>query len=282
MIISTKEFFDFFKKEIEDGEDFFLNLLKTVIDNPTRYCGLFRLSNAKMKLVQNITQSKEIKFGNVIEELITQYIEKMGYTNLDKNIGANENKENLLLDQFFSDDNTLYMVEMKIRDDHDSTKKRGQFSNFVKKINLIRNKCPNKSLIAIMWFVDKSLAKNKSYYQYEINNLVIPNTKIFLFYESEFFKILKNGEQAWNELIYLLSEYKKLNSYSEVHVPDFGTSKDILNALLLLDEKYWNKLNSFEEKYIALRKELFSNGDNLIKAKEQRLKLKKDVKGLAR
>lgn len=26
MIISTKDFFDFFKKEIEDGEDFFLNL----------------------------------------------------------------------------------------------------------------------------------------------------------------------------------------------------------------------------------------------------------------
>ncbi len=133
MIISTEEFFDFFKKAIEDGEDFFLNLLKTVIDNPTRYCGLFRLSNAKMKLVQNITQSKEIKFGNVIEELITQYIEKMGYTNLDKNIGTNKSKKNFVLDQFFSDDNTLYIVEMKIRDDHDSTKKRGQFSNFVKK-----------------------------------------------------------------------------------------------------------------------------------------------------
>ncbi len=133
-----------------------------------------------------------------------------------------------------------------------------------------------------MWFVDKSLVKNKNYYQHEINNLVIPNTKIFLFYESEFFKILKNGEQAWNELLYLLSEYKKSYSDNEVHVPDFGTSKDILKALVQLDEKYWNKLNSDEEKYVALRDELFCNGDNLIKAKDHRLKLKKDVKGLMR
>ena len=44
MIISYEEFCDLLVKHIQEGEDFYINLLKTVIDTPSRYCGLFRLS----------------------------------------------------------------------------------------------------------------------------------------------------------------------------------------------------------------------------------------------
>ena len=71
MIISYEEFCDLLVKHIQEGEDFYINLLKTVIDTPSRYCGLFRLSNAKTKLQQNVIQSEEIKFGDVVEELVT-------------------------------------------------------------------------------------------------------------------------------------------------------------------------------------------------------------------
>ena len=43
MIISYEEFCDLLVKHIQEGEDFYINLLKTVIDTPSRYCGLFRL-----------------------------------------------------------------------------------------------------------------------------------------------------------------------------------------------------------------------------------------------
>lgn len=71
MIISYEEFCVLLVKYIQEGEDFYINLLKTVIDTPSRYCGLFRLSNAKTKLRQNVSQSEEIKFGDVVEELVT-------------------------------------------------------------------------------------------------------------------------------------------------------------------------------------------------------------------
>jgi len=46
---------------------------------------------------------------------------------------VNEKGEELSLDQYFTDGKIYYFVEQKVRDDHDSTKKRGQISNLEKK-----------------------------------------------------------------------------------------------------------------------------------------------------
>jgi len=114
MIITYDEFCELLLKRIQEGEDFYLNLLETVIDNPSRYCGLFRLSNAKTKLIQNVTQSKEIKFGDIVEELTTEYLDRLGYKNFNKNLGADGNGDVLNVDQYFTDGNTIFMAEMKI------------------------------------------------------------------------------------------------------------------------------------------------------------------------
>lgn len=270
MIISYDEFCERLLKVIQSGNDFYNDLLKTVIDNPSRYCGLFRLSNAKTKLIQNVTQSNEIKFGDLIEEISTEYINRLGYTNYEKHLGADENGDVLNVDQYFTDGNSIYMVEMKIRDDHDSTKKRGQYSNFQKKIKLIQQKNPNKHLIASMWFVDDGLFKNKNYYKAEMQKEMFPNCELHLYYGGEFFNSLKGGAVAWDELIEILRYYRMDNSNTEVDIPDFGTSPEILNALINLPEKYRNKLNSSSDKYILLRNELFGNGDNISKAKSLR------------
>ena len=60
------------------GDDLNYEILETVLKNPKRYIGLFRVSNAKKKLIQNITQSCEIKFGDFKEEILTIYIADMG------------------------------------------------------------------------------------------------------------------------------------------------------------------------------------------------------------
>ena len=50
------------------GQDLNYQILKTVIENPQRYIGIFRVTSAKTKLIQNITQRCEIKFGDFIED----------------------------------------------------------------------------------------------------------------------------------------------------------------------------------------------------------------------
>ena len=272
MIITYDEFCDLLVKHIQTGQDFYESLLINVIENPSRYCGLFRLSNAKTKLVQNVTQSKEIKFGDIIEELTTEYIERLGYKTFEKNLGQDENGDVLNVDQYFTDGETIFMVEMKIRDDHDSTKKRGQYSNFQKKIKLIKTRNPGKRLDASMWFVDDGLIKNKNYYKEEMSKENFENCTLHLYYGGEFFSSLKGGKQAWDELTYILTEYRMENSTKDVEIPDFGSSVQIFKALVSLSSKYWNKLNSNESQFELLRKELFSSGDNIEKAFIERKK----------
>ena len=271
MIITYDEFCELLEKHIRTGQDFYDSLLINVIENPSRYCGLFRLSNAKMKLMQNVTQSNEIKFGDIIEELTTEYIEKLGYKTLEKKLGKDENGDILTVDQYFTDGNNIYIVEMKIRDDHDSTKKRGQFLNFKKKIELIKSLNKGKNVIASMWFVDDGLKKNKKYYFEEMQK-EDNKSDLHLYYGKEFFSSLKGGDQAWEELTYILTEYRIENSNSDVVIPDFGTSKEVFKALVSLDQKHWDRLTSNTPQYELLRKELFAEGDNIELAKKEREK----------
>ncbi|MBR4485990.1 restriction endonuclease [bacterium] len=152
MLFSYKEFLEMLNSKMKKGKEFYIDLLKKIIDNPSRYYSIFRTTSIKQKLIQNITQSHEIKFGNFIEYITTKYLEKLGYTNLNKEIHKNVKGDLLKADQIFMDNehNKIYLVEQKIRDDHDSTKKRGQYENFDKKINLFKKKYPKKHLTAIM------------------------------------------------------------------------------------------------------------------------------------
>ncbi|MBQ7168509.1 MAG: hypothetical protein IJR63_01235 [Synergistaceae bacterium] len=145
--------------KIKSDDEFYYELLITVIKNPRRYTGIFRVSNARTKLIQNVTQSREIKFGDFMEDIVTWYIADMGCENLDKRITPD-----LEADQLFADGNTVYLIEQKIRDDHDSTKKRGQYDNFRRKYAALRELYPGHDVTAVMWFIDDSLRKNRKYY----------------------------------------------------------------------------------------------------------------------
>ena len=177
--------YDYFKQKLQYGvfgEDLAYEILLTVLNNPKRYIGLFRITNAKTKLIQNITQSCEIKFGDFLEDILTEYIAEMGYQNLSKNIGIDENGDRLNADQVFSDAKNIYLIEQKIRDDHDSTKKRGQYANLIKKIKTLKQAFPQQKIITAMWFSDDSLKKNYKYYKEQILNNTDSMVEINIFY----------------------------------------------------------------------------------------------------
>lgn len=145
------------------------DLLEKIAHYPDRYIGLFRPTKPKAKLLQNLLQSNEIRFGDALEILFEKYFELLGFINLEKRIA--EGRECLDLDQIFRNGSFIYFIEQKVRDDHDSTKKRGQINNFEKKINALLKSYDETKLRCYTYFIDPGLTKNKRFYIQELGKI---------------------------------------------------------------------------------------------------------------
>lgn len=266
MILSYDYFVEKLNSKIKTDDSFYYELLCTVIKNPHRYVGIFRLTNAKTKLIQNVTQSREIKLGDFMEDIVTDYIHAMGYTNLNKHIGTDTEGNQLNADQAFREDNTIYLIEQKIRDDHDSTKKRGQYDNFRKKYTLLKKQYPDCTINATMWFIDDSLVKNKNFYTIEASQNTLSNVTLNILYGGALFDTIFKRNDVWQEICQYLEKHKQERSDEILHIPDFDTSPEMLNALKQLkinDPNLYQKLMSDKPLYVQLRKELFPTSTNL-------------------
>ena len=183
------------------------DLLEKIAKYPERYIGLFRPTKPKAKLFQNLLQSNEIRFGDALEIIFEKYFVQLGFTNLQKRIGTG--KEYLDLDQLFKDEKYTYFIEQKVRDDHDSTKKRGQFTNFEKKITALIHGHDESKLKCFMYFIDPSLTKNKNYYTAEIAKIQSDyKINVKLCYGKELWDEILHPE-VWDELLKHLEKWKK-------------------------------------------------------------------------
>ena len=229
-ILEYEEFIDKLKTNVFKNEK--ANLINKIASNPDRYIGIFRPTSPELKLVQNITQSHEISFGDFIEDIITIYLGHY-YKNLSKR--ALYKNEVILFDQLFEYNNKIFMIEQKMRDDHDSTKKRGQIENFLKKVSYLKETYPNREIEAGIWFIDQTLTKNKKYYLEAIKKNQNNGAKLNLFYGDEFTKYLEK-EAIWDEMTEYLFKWKM--------------SKD-------------NKIElNFEKEWLETKKELLENVSN--------------------
>lgn len=122
--LSYNKFLKRIESKLSNNRVLYQKLLEKMIKEPSRYVSDSRINSFEMKVLQNILQSKEIKFGSFLEEIVSEYIEINNFQLFNKNI-KNTNQQTLLLDHLFSDGSNYYFVEQKIRDDHDSTKKAG-------------------------------------------------------------------------------------------------------------------------------------------------------------
>ena len=201
MFLSYEYFTNKLSHKFIVGEDFYVKLLETVIDNPNRYTGIFRISSAKTKLLQNITQSNEIKFGDFMEDIVTDYIGKLGYKNLTKNIGADENGDILNTDQLFLDsENILYLIEQKYVMITIVRKKRS-ISEFYKKVKLLKRQHPDKPLIGVMWFIDDGLSKEQKLLFRRNGKLSSTRCNFEAILRRRTFSDLLGNIHAWNELV---------------------------------------------------------------------------------
>lgn len=203
-------------------------LIDKIANNPNRYIGLFRPTKPKAKILQNLLQSHEIRFGDAFETVIEKYLLEFGYEILEKRL-VNSDDNKLNLDQCFKADNKVYFIEQKIRDDHDSTKKRGQIDNFEKKLNEMVKKYEESNLVGVFYFIDPFLQKNKYYYKLELEKMTSDyGVKLYLFYGKELFDYL-NHKDAWDEILNFLEKWK-------AEIPDFPETNFDIDAENSFDE----------------------------------------------
>lgn len=207
-------------------------LLGSIANCPERYVGIFRPTRPKAKLAQNLLQSHEIRMGDAMEEVVECYLQECGYNILHNDIVVEGQPKKL--DLHFSRGDSFFFAEMKMRDDHDSTKKRGQISDFRAKTEVLAEEHGGENLCAILFFVDPSLAKNKRYYQEQIENIRRElGVSARLLYGSEFFGHVLGASDVWGEIESHLRQWRNdIPDFPEVNFDnDPSDSASVLESL---------------------------------------------------
>ena len=247
MILEYDTFVNKLNETLFEGSS--ADLLSKIVSSPDRYVGIFRPTKPKTKLIQNITQSHEIKFGDALENIFEDYFRALGFEMLPKRLSARETKDNkdYDIDQLFKKGDIIYLIEQKVRDDHDSTKKVGQFSNFEAKYFEVTNKYSGDKVIPIMWFIDDSLRKNRSYYLGQMDRMAeFYGCEPKLYYGIEMFSESEKGisdfpNEMWNEIIEYLTAWKEtLPDMPEVNFD--ANSEEVFEELKDLSPAIYRKL----------------------------------------
>ena len=145
------------------------SLLENIAKHPERFTGLFRPAKPNSNIILHLLQSNNIKFGNAIEKIFEQYFIEAGYTIIDGRITFNDTY--IDIDLLVIKDKTIIMIEQKVRDDHDSTKRKANLIAFTEKIDAIQNKYKDHQFKCLLYFVDPSFTRNKSFYKPQIEQI---------------------------------------------------------------------------------------------------------------
>ncbi|MCM8817663.1 MAG: restriction endonuclease [Candidatus Omnitrophica bacterium] len=256
--MNYEKFCAILNKHIFESEK--IELLRKLSEYPGRFIGLFRPTKPRAKILQHLLQSHEIRMGDALEEIIEVVLAFMGFEILPGSITDNSG-EPLLLDQYFTDGKVYFFIEQKVRDDHDSTKKRGQISNFEKKLEILLNK--HGHVHGIMYFIDPDLSKNRNYYLQELEKLEkFYGIKLSLFYGKELFEYLKYPEM-WDNILSWLKQWK--DSLQELPEINFDAEpRESFEEIKALELRNWRKILDNDKLWEeGIIKSLFRDGTTL-------------------
>lgn len=158
-----------------------------------RFSTPFQVYSYKEKLKQYYFTSINVRLGNALEEIVKEFLISNGA------VFINRKQSGYDCDQLFTYQDKTVLIEQKIRDDHDSSKKKGQVENFLQKKKIL-SKYPN--LMCCSWFIDDSFYKNYTYY---LNNL--PNDELFYGAEIEQFLRVVFGDSRCDGFVDNLINY---------------------------------------------------------------------------
>ena len=180
-----------------------IEFIKGILKDFDRFSTNFQLLPFKEKLKQYYFTKINIKYGYALEEIVKRLIVENNGILLNGKISNEYN-----CDLLFELNDKIYLIEQKVRDDHDSSKKKGQVENYLVKVNYLKNKY-GENIKTAFWFIDGNFKKNKGYYEE-----IIPND---IFYGNEIDHFL--NEIIYNELYTFCKKYKEEN---QLTIPDFS------------------------------------------------------------
>lgn len=201
-----------FKQICEDtiSQNALADLLRTLANSPFRFTGLFRIARPRTKISGFLTHRQEIQLGGAIEQVYEVLLEERGFQQLEIEL-TDGNGNTLQADQIArSPEGHIILIEQKLRDDHDSTKRRVQIQNFREKAASLRQQHPQDLILGFFHFEEVEPQKNKRYYEREIRRIEaeIENMKMHLTYDGEIFRTLEIPE-AWDELLGHLERWRQ-------------------------------------------------------------------------
>jgi len=180
-------------------------------------------------------------------------------------------------DQHFTDGKKYYFIEQKIRDDHDSTKKRGQMQNFEKKLKVLHRK-HGSNLVGIMYFIDPDFSKNKNYYQEQIQTLRggYEQVELYLFYGKQLFEYLGIAD-FWDQMLGWLKKWKQ----DLPEIPEISFDANPYESFMEIKDinaSVWQKIISNDKLWEeGIIKALFRTGDTLKLIQEEFSKMEGKV-----
>jgi hypothetical protein len=247
------------------AKEIVLLCIGVIIKQPETILGFLRFQSLKQKMLQLLTQSFEIKTGDMLEMFFTNLISSK-YTNINKNIiDPNDDSNKKKCDQLFYQGDDIIFIEHKIRDNHDSTKKVGQSGNFDEKIKIIHKLYPENKIRSYEWFIDDQFKKNRNYYESiidVINNETSDYNQSFLMYGRELIDEFFDST-TWDKFVeaylkvktsYVLNIDKAISSYDFDEDPSEIIYKELIKKRKPMIRLFFNK--EFKE----VRNEFFSGG----------------------
>jgi len=201
-----------FEKICEEtiSQEALVDLLRALAKSPFRFVGPFRIAKPRAKVSGFLTQRQEIQLGSAIEQVYEVLLEERGFEQLAVEL-TDSNGNALRADQVArSPEGHIILIEQKLRDDHDSTKREGQIQNFRKKVASLRQQHPRDRILGFFHFEEEEPKKNKNYYKTNLSQIEneMKNTKMHLTYDGELFRTLEIPD-AWDELMDHLKRWKQ-------------------------------------------------------------------------
>lgn len=238
MMITKSECFDILNKHLKaDGSSFWTQALNTT--DLCRFTTSFQFYSFEDKLRQYYFTHNNVCFGNALEEIMHLFLEKNGVEFLDRRQTVVDHD----CDQIFKYLDKVVLIEQKIRDDHDSSKKVGQLENFQYKKESLRK--DYEEVYCAFWFIDNNFTKNSSYYAKYLTD------SFELCYGSEieeFLELVFDDDRAKgfiNALSLYLEEYRlsisNVNIFDNVSI-DWSKLKPAKLFALLNETKYKNEI----------------------------------------
>lgn len=209
------------------------DLLQKVANYPNRYIGLFRIRKTKLQILQNLFKFQEIRFGKAFELIIEEYLKNSNFNILPKKFKLNN-------------DNIIYYIEKKFKDNFNSKKSIRHINNFEQKLFALSKEYKGKKIVGIFYFIDPDLVKNKNYYLEELSK-ISKDYKIqtYLFYGESLFEFLKIPD-VWKEIISHLEQWKK--QVPELPEINFDIdAKNTFNEIKDLNPSIYRKLLANDE-----------------------------------